>query len=202
MRITFIYFIIIFSTINLAAQSTNNKLLKVNVGYGTENNYGNTAFVFGIGYQKTLSKKFSIHTDADYFTTSIYNAYLQNDRKIPNEERFYYSLFLSGRAAYSVIGNINTFSINLSAGPTLYYYKYRILNTWRTIIYPDGTVYVDPSRTTYYNENKIRFAYNAGIDFNIPVKNNIQVSVGLNTYSSKIPIEFFIPTLSVKKILK
>src|SRR4051812_14469567 len=75
---------------NMFAQHNSSGLLNLNLGYGTENNYGNTGFLVGIGGQKPLSRKFDLQADVNYFTTGIYNAYLK-EKDFPGEERLYHN---------------------------------------------------------------------------------------------------------------
>lgn len=189
--------------INVMAQRSKQpkpQYLKINLGYGYENNAGNTAFVFGAGYEKLYSKKFSLSTDLDYFTTAIYNQYLAHPTSdIPNEKRYYHSIFLSARASYSLLGNRNKFNVSLTAGPTIFYRSYKVWDEYLARYYPDGRIELLYIR--YTAEKGPRLGYYAGINFNIPVKNRFVFSFGLDSYSNLIPLEFLIASITVKKRL-
>ena len=193
-----------FCAINLMAQDKQPKrqYIKMNLGYGTENNWGNTAFVFGAGYERSYSKKFSLSGDLDYFTTGIYNVYLNRPTSVvPNLERYYKAIFFSGKASYNVLGNQSKFNVSLSAGPTILYRNAKHLQSYSFRGYQDGRTEIIPESVKYKSEKGVRLAYNAGIDFNAPFQNGYVFSIGLDTYSIQIPIEFFIPSFTLKKPL-
>lgn len=115
---TLLFLCCLLCAINLKAQHN----YQLRLGYGTENNWGNTAFVFGGGYEKSYSKKFSVSVGADYLTTGIYNTYKAHPTSlIPDEERYYKALFLSAEPSFCVIGKREKFNVSLSAGPTLFH---------------------------------------------------------------------------------
>jgi hypothetical protein len=194
--------VFVLMTLNLFSQTKVAKLLNYNIGYGTENNWGNTGFIVGIGYQRETFKKIDVQVDVNYFTTGIYNAYLENGRRYEKEDRFYNNGILSAKLGYSVAGRIDKPNIRVKVGLSAMVYKYKILKTITRIFRPDGSIEVVPGSISYYRENGIRLAYNVGFDFNVPINKTSQVSIGLDTYSSLIPIEFFFPFLSYKRTLK
>jgi hypothetical protein len=182
------------------AQNPLPKLLNVNLGYGTENNFGNTGFTIGVGGQKFLTKKFDLQADLNYFTTGIYNSY-HKEEKFPGEERFYHNAIVSLKAGYAVVGIATTFNIRLKAGVSTFLYNYKILKYAAYIVRSDGTVEVIPNSILYYREKGLRLGYTFGLEFNIPINPNTSIAAGVDTYSSEIPIEFFIPGISFKRRL-
>lgn len=199
MLITYLF---TFCAISVMAQGKQPKqeYLKMNLGYGFENNWGNSAFVFGAGYEKSYTKKFSLSGDLNLFTTAIYNIYLAHPTSdIPNEERYYNAVFLSARASYSLIGNRNKFNVSLSGGPTVFYRSYKVLDEYLARYYPDGRIEILYLK---YNVQKgLRLGYYTGLNFNLPVKNRFVFSLGLDSYSNLIPLEFLIGSITFKKLL-
>jgi len=201
MLITYLF---TFCAIGLMAQGKQSKqeYLKMNLGYGMENNWGNTSFVFGAGYEISYSKKFSLSGDVDYFTTGIYNTYLAHPTSdIPNEERYYNAVFLSARTSYSLVGNRNKFNVSLSAGPTVFYRSYKVMVAYAYRQYLNGRIEVIPGSVKYEAKKGVRLGYYTGIDFNLPVKNRFVFSLGLDSYSNLIPLEFLIGSITFKKRL-
>lgn len=199
MLITYLF---TFCAISVTAQGKQPKqqYIKTNLGYGFENNWGNTAFVFGAGYEKSYTKKFSLSGDVDYFTTGIYNTYLARPTSdIPNEERYYNAVFVSARASYSLVGNRNKFNVSLSAGPTVFYRSYKLWDEYLARYYPDGRIEI--LYLKYDVQKGVRLGYYTGVDFNLPIKNQFVFSLGLDSYSNLIPLEFLIGSITFKKRL-
>lgn len=199
MMITYLF---TFCAIVVMAQGKQPKqqYLKMKLGYGMENNRGNTALVFGAGHEKSYSKKLSLSGDVDYFTTGIYNGYLAHPSSpIPNEQRYYNAIFLSARASYSLIGNRNKFNVSLSGGSTVFYRSYKVLDEYLARYYPDGRIEI--LYLKYNIQKGLRLGYYAGLNFNLPVKNRFVFSLGLDSYSNLIPLEFLIGSITFKKRL-
>jgi hypothetical protein len=187
----------LFCAINLSAQN-----YQLRLGYGSENNWGNTAFVFGAGYEKWYTGKFSVRSSVDYLTTGIYNAYKAHPTSLlTSEDRYYKALFFSLEPSFCVIGKRDKFNVSLSAGPTLFYRSYKVLNQYSFRLFPDGSVQVDPQSIKYYTAKGFRLAYNASLDVRVPF-DKCQLSAGVRTYaSSEIHLEFFIPSVTFTRAI-
>jgi hypothetical protein len=187
----------LFCAINLQAQN-----YQLRLGYGSENNWGNTAFVFGGGYEKWYSDKFSASISADYFTTGIYNVYKAHPTGFKDEDRYYKALFFSLEPSFCIIGRRNKFNVSLSAGPTIFYRSYKVLSQFSSRLLPDGTVQINPQSIKYNTVKGLRLAYNASLDISVPFK-TFELSAGVRTYASnEIPLEFLTPSLTFTKAIK
>jgi hypothetical protein len=181
----------------LFAQDTLKNAVYVNLGYGTENNVGNTAFIFGVGYERKLAKKLVLMADFNYFTTGIYNA--ENlDRDIEGVERKCNNAFFSIKLGYCLVGEPNIFNMRLKAGFSVFSFNTRY-SSFVSQVFPDGTKILVPGTLRYSDEQGVRAAYHLGIDFNIPITETLHGGIGIDTYSSEILVEFFIPFVSLKK---
>ena len=188
----------LFCAVDLQAQN-----YQLRVGYGSENNWGNTAFVFGAGYEKWYSDKFSVSASADYFTTGIYNVYKAHPTgSFTDQDRYYKALFFSLEPSFCVIGKRNKFNVSLSAGPTIFYRSYKVLKQYSSMLLPDGTVQINPQSIKYYTAKGFKLAYNASLDISVPFK-AFELSAGVRTYASnEIHLEFFTPSLTFTKAIK
>jgi hypothetical protein len=173
------------------------------LSYGFETNYGNTGFLFGIGYQKNISSKFIYQSDIHYFTSEIIDVNFQYYKDFPEEERYYRSIFLSGALGYALIGKTDKFNVTINGGLSLCYFNSRNLRFYTFFLFPDGSSQVIPSSIRYYNENRIVGAYNLGFDVNFPIKKNQVITLGTHSYSGDLFLQFlFFPVLSYKLRLK
>ena len=188
----------LFAALSLQAQN-----YQLRLGYGSENNRGNTGFVFGAGYEKWYSPRFSVSAGADYLTTGIYNSYKAHPTGIfTDQERYYKALFLSIEPSFCVIGKQNKFNVSLAAGPTIFYRSYKVLSQYSTRLLPDGRIEINPQSIKYHTARGFRLAYNASLDISVPFQ-TFGLSAGLRTYaSSEIHLEFFTPTLTFTKSIK
>jgi len=207
------------TTLCFAQEKTSKNLFYGDLTYGFETNYGNTGILTGIGYQRTLSKKFIFQTDIHYFTTGIIKTSWQYKKGFPKEERFDRSAFLSGWLGYAVVGKTDKFNITVKAGLSICHIKNKNMFTYQAMFYPKGNVvppdtdpgyilYEDyvlsglgekiygtgvviPSTVRYYNENKFGAGYNFGLDINIPIKMRHFLTIGFITISQENPLQYF-----------
>jgi hypothetical protein len=167
------------------------------LGYGTENNYGNTAFFFGIGINKNLLPKVSVETSLTYFTTGIYNVYKDKPTFYLNAQRWYNSLFFNVNLQY-LFGNENSLiNAKLKAGPALKYYDYKMLR--RALVYNspiDGLYPIVPGTEVYYRGEGVNVSLYTGFSLDAKINKNLRLGVFLDTYSNSIPLEHFMPGVS------
>jgi hypothetical protein len=230
--LTTICLVFLCTTFSFAQEKLSKNLFYGDLTYGFETNYGNTGFLTGIGYQRTLSKKFIFQTDIHYFNTGVIKHNWQYEKEFPKEERYDRSAFLSGWLGYAVIGKTNKFNITVKAGLSICHIKSKNMFTYQGIFYPEGntipnpdpgyflkenyiiqgstiiygTGVVTPSSIRYYNENKFGAGYNFGLDVNIPIKKKHFLTIGFISISQENPLQYFfcpIPVISYKfKLLK
>lgn len=174
------------------------KGISLHLGYGTENNWGNTHFFAGLAFQKNLKNKFSYGINATGLTTDIYNANKGSEGRPPFETRRYNAFFLTAPFSYNIIGkNENFFKWKLNAGPSLKIYSYNLLTQWRTIIHSDGSREWPAEYLKYEKKKGISLNLFVSTDFTFKVNDNINAGVLLETYTGKIFIEHFMPGIKV-----
>lgn len=189
--------ILILSTIKISvkAQQTESKYkLTSSLGYGTENNQGNTAFYAGLEVNRSLTNRLRLEAGLTYFTTDIYNVYKAKPVNFKEEERRYNALFLNINGQY-VFGNENNLiNTKLKLGVALKYYDLKAFRNALIRYYPsDGREEVIPGTLEYYDESGVNVALYNGISFDAKVNDNLRLGVFLDVYSSIIPIEHFMP---------
>lgn len=190
--------VLLFPFIIIKAQdkSISGSSASVHIGYGTENNYGNTTFFGGFGVEKNLRKKFIIGADITRFTTNIYNAY--KDQTFDNEERFYKGWFITPKAGYNVVGNnTSSFTLTIAAGPAVKYYNYKMFKSGLVKNYPDGRRIPVDSTIRWYTEKDFNLSLYTGISFNFEISTNVKASIFIDTYGHEIAIEHFMPGIKV-----
>lgn len=193
-----IILLLIINNVGVNAQRIEPKYnLSTSLGYGTENNFGNTAFYVGLAINKFLINRFKLEAGLTYFTTDIYNVYKAKPVFYANEDRKYNSLFFNLNLQY-VIGNENSLiNTKIKVGPSLKYYDYKILK--RALVYnmPQDDLYpIVPGTEVYYEKNGVNIALYNGVSFDAKVNQNLRVGVFLDVYSGIIPIEHFMPGIN------
>ncbi|MEJ7736441.1 MAG: hypothetical protein WKF97_03355 [Chitinophagaceae bacterium] len=182
-------------------ESSAQQVLNFSLGYGIETNWGNNGVNISAGYQKYFWRGFFLETDLRYFTTMIANVEnFKGNRGFPEEQRYYNVLFLAENIGYSV-GNPDRSHLNLKTGASVYYQSYKVIKTYRILMYPDGHNVLVPGTEKYHQEKNVRFGFDLGINYNILIKPGYHVGIGLDTYSREIPGEFFQTYLLFKKRL-
>lgn len=73
----------------------NNLYLNTFVGYGTENNWGNTAFFGGATLSKPVTKHLFVEGKVTLFTTAFYNVYKDRPTGLVGQDRYYHAVFLT-----------------------------------------------------------------------------------------------------------
>lgn len=196
-----IYSLLFFlSVISVKGQEKESKLnLITSMGYGTENNYGHTAFYAGIGINKKLTGRFSLETNVTYFTTAIYNAYKENPTFYLNGDRWYNSLFLNLNAQY-LIGNPNSLiNARFKVGPALKYFDYKSLRTAKAYFNPLKRLHpIVPGTEIYYMDEGINVSLFTGLSVDAKVNSSLRMGLFVDVYSNLIPIEHFMPGIFAK----
>jgi hypothetical protein len=177
-----------------APKSNKNLFLTTSLSYGTENNWGNTGFNMGISIAKPINKRFAMGAGLTYFTTAIYNAYKANPVFYANEERYYNVGFLNLNAQY-VIGNEQSWlNAKIKVGPGIRYHDFKMLR--RAKVYYEGagpTYEIVPGTELYETKNGLNLSLYSAISFDTKITPKLRVGVYLDTYSSLIFLEHFMP---------
>lgn len=173
----------------------NNLYLNNFVGYGTENNYGNTAFFAGVTLSKPVTKHVFLELGLTGFTTVIYNGYTY-EHGFKNNQQKYNALFLTPAVKYTFGSKEAFINAAIKAGPALKFYDYKILKTYMEYLYPDGRREPVPSTFQYYNGTKFEVPIYGSISFDAKVSPKLRLGIFLDTYSYAIPIEFFMPGIN------
>ena len=198
--LTAICLVFLCTTIGFAQGGTPKNLFYGNIGFGFETNYGHTGVLMGLGYQKSLSRKFIFQTDVNHFTSEI----IDNDwsyKKEPNEEGFYRATFYSTRLGYAIIGNIDRFNITVKTGFTLCHLKSLDLSNYPYTVLESGLKVDVPSTKVHYEENRLVGACNFGIDANFPINQKHIITVGFSSYAFEGGMNFLffpLPVISYK----
>lgn len=204
MKITFTKFLLFvlptFCSGLTNAQTTsiikkNNLYLNTFVGYGTENNFGNTGFFTGVTLSKPIIKHLFFDAGLTVFTTQIVNAYTY-EHGFRNDQQKYNALFLTPAINYT-FGNKQSFiNASIKVGASLKYYNYKILKTYMEYLYPDGRREPMPSTFLFYEKNGFNISLYNSVSFDVKVTPKLRVGVFLDVYSYEIPIEHFMPGIN------
>lgn len=175
--------------------------LHMHLGYGTENNFGSTAFFGGIGWAREKGKKWVLGMQATRFTTALYNAYDEED--FDGEEQEYKAWFLTPAIGYKAIGNhASFFSALVAIGPSLKYFNYKIFRHGLIRYYADGRREPVGGTISWYEDRGINLSLFTGISFNFRLSERFKAGLFLDTYSNKIWIEHFMPGVKMELRMK
>ena len=186
----------ISSTAQKTFKADRNLLLTTSLGYGTENNWGNTGFYAGVGITKPVTKRFALEAGLTYFTTSFYNAYKANPTHFKGEERFYNTVFLQTNLQYCVGNDQSLFNFKIKVGPALKYFDFKAFQFGLINTYSNGRKEPVPGTIKYEIEKGIILSLYNAVSFNAKISPKLRLGVYLDTYSSLIPIEHFMPGIS------
>ncbi|RYE30714.1 MAG: hypothetical protein EOP42_11725 [Sphingobacteriaceae bacterium] len=205
MKITFTYVLLIFLAVclynKLSAQDIVNRKksdisLNTFAGYGTENNWGNTAFFVGVDLLKPVKKHIFLELGITRFITDIYNVYKAKPTNIDNEDRKYNAWFLTPAINYT-LGNRNSFvNISIKIGPSLKYYNYREFGGALIKLYPDGRKEAVEGTLKYIDNKGFNISLYNSVNFNAKITPKLRTGIFLDIYSSLIPIEHFMPGIN------
>jgi len=193
--------VIFFFTYSLAcAQLTDKKksdlYLNTFIGYGTENNWGNTAFFGGATLSKPINKHLFLEGGLILFTTALYNVYKDRPTGLVGQDRYYHAVFLTPDINYT-FGNKKSFlNASIKIGPSLKYQNDKILKFYQERVYPDGHSEVTPGSVQYYYEKGFNISYYAGVSFDAKITDNLRIGVFLDIYSHAILLEHFMPGIN------
>ncbi len=173
-----------------------NLYLNTFAGYGTENNWGNTAFFGGVNLSKPVKKHIFLELGITRFTTDIYNVYKAKPTNIDNEDRKYNAWFLTPAVNYT-LGNTNSFiNFSIKIGPSLKYYNYKEFGGALIRIYPDGRKEAVEGTLKYIDSNGFNISLYNSINFSAKITPKLRAGIFLDTYSNLIPIEHFMPGIN------
>ncbi len=179
-----------------ASLKENNLYINTSLGYGTENNWGNTGFFVGATLSKPIIKHLFLDAGLTVFTTQIVNAYTY-EHGFRNDQQKYNALFLTPAINYT-FGNKQSFmNASIKVGASLKYYNYKILKTFLEYVYPDGRTEPVPGTLYYITRKRFEIPFYSSVSFDTKVTKKLRVGVFLDTYSYEIPIEFFLPGINV-----
>lgn len=204
-----------------AQEVPSKNLIYGDLSFGFETDQGNTGLLFGLGYQRNLSRKIIFQVDIQNFRTGIIDNNWQYKKSFPKEIRYDHSAFLSAAIGYAVIGKNDKFNITVKGGYSLCHIKSKNNRTFVSKFYPKGTAIpnldpgyvvrdidpsigtevVIPSSISYSEENIVALGYNFGVDVNIPIKKKHFLTVSFISYSQDSPLQYFfcvIPVFSYK----
>ncbi len=195
--ISVLLFISSFDTVNAQySQKKSNLYLNTFAGYGTENNWGNTAFFGGVNLSRPVKKHIFLELGITRFTTDIYNVYKAKPTNIDNEDRKYNAWFLTPAINYT-LGNTNSLiNISIKIGPSLKYYNYREFGGALIKIYPDGRKEAVEGTLKYIDKQGFNMSLYNSVSFDAKVTSKLRAGVFLDVYSSLIPIEHFMPGIN------
>lgn len=155
---------------SLSAQQLVNKkkgdlYLNAFTGYGTENNWGNTAFFGGVTLSKPVKKHLIIEGGLTLFTTAFYNVYKDRPTGLAGQDRYYHAVFLTPDVNYA-FGNKNSFlNAYIKVGPSLKYQNSKTLTNYLEKVYANGNREVIPGSVQYTYEKGFNISYYAGVAF-------------------------------------
>lgn len=174
----------------------NNLYLNTFIGYGTENNWGNTAFFGGATLSKSVNKHLFLEGGVTLFTTAFYNVYKDRPTGLVGQDRYYHAVFLTPDVNYT-FGNRKSFlNASIKVGSSLKYQKDKILKFYLEHVYPDGRIEVVPESVQYYYEKGFNISYYAGVSFDAKVNEKLRFGIFLDTYLHAIAIEHFMPGIN------
>lgn len=198
MKKIFVIFLLLFglSMTSLAQKANLNKniFLTPSLGYGTENNWGNTGFYAGLALTKSLSKRFAIESGITYFTTGLYNVYKANPTFYANEDRYYNVGFLNLNIQYVIGNEPSWFNAKVKVGSGIKHHNFKMLR--RAKVYYEGpgpTYEIVPGTEIYEKENRLSLSLYSAVSFDAKVTSDLRIGVYLDTYSSLIFLEHFMP---------
>lgn len=181
---------------NLDSKKKPDLYLNTFVGYGTENNWGNTAFFAGVVLSKPLTKHIFLEAGITRFTTDIYNVYKAKPTNIDNEDRKYNAWFLTPAVSYT-LGNTSSFiNFSIKTGPSLKYYNYREFGGALIRLYPDGRKEAIEGTLKYIDKKGFNISLYNSVNFNAKITRKLRAGIFLDVYSSLIPIEHFMPGIN------
>jgi len=174
----------------------NNLYLNTFIGYGTENNWGNTAFFGGATLSKSINKHLFLEGGVTLFTTAFYNVYKDRPTGLVGQDRYYHAVFLTPDVNYT-FGNRKSFlNTSIKVGPSLKYQSDKILTSYFEKVYANGNREVLPGSVRYTYEKGFNISYYAGVSFDAKVSDKLRIGLFLDTYSHAIPIEHFMPGIN------
>ncbi|QPH39180.1 hypothetical protein [Pedobacter endophyticus] len=198
MRISIIALILVSISFKLSAQQQKPGYnLTVLLGYGTENNWGNTAFYAGLAINKKIKRKWATEVGITYFTTDIYNENKDKPTSFEDEERRYNAIFLNMDVQY-IVGNENSLiNAKIKIGPALKYYDYKAFRSGLFEYYP-ATGREEPIRGTinYHEKRGVNISLYNGFSLDAKVNSGLRIGVFLDIYSNQILIEHFMPGIN------
>lgn len=166
------------------------------IGYGTEDNQGNTAFFGGLTLSKPVTKHIFLEAGITRFTTDIYNVYKAKPTNFDGEDRKYNARFLTTDANYT-FGNKQSFlNASIKIGPSLKYYNYKVFSNAAVRVYPDGRKEVVPGTLKYEEKNGFNLSLYNSVSFDAKITAKLRAGVFLDVYSSLIFIEHFMPGIN------
>ncbi len=193
--------ILIFVNTCLFAQKSsintkNNLYLNTFAGYGTENNWGNTAFFAGVTLSKPVTKHLFLEGGLTRFTTDIYNVYKAKPTSIDNEDRKYNAWFLTTNANYTFGKKQSFLNASIKIGPSLKYYNYRVFGGALIRVYPDGRKEAVEGTLKYNDKKGFNISLYNSISFDAKITPKLRAGVFLDSYSSLIFLEHFMPGIN------
>ena len=209
------------SNLGWTQEKPSRNLVYGGLSFGFETDEGNTGLLFGLGYQRNLSRKFIFQTDLQNFRTGIIDNNWQYKKEFKNELRYDHSAFLSAAIGYAVIGKNDKFNITVKGGYSLCHIKSMNIGGYESVFYPAGkdipgfnpgyvirdidpaigTRVVTPLTIRYNEKDIVASGYNIGIDVNFPIKKEHFLTVSFMSYSQDSPLQyafFLIPVFSYK----
>ncbi len=180
----------------LTDKHKSNLYLNTFAGYGTENNWGNTAFFAGATLSKPITKHLFLEGGLTLFTTALYNVYKDRPTGLVGQDRYYHAVFLTPDVNYT-FGNRKSFlNASIKVGPSLKYQSDKTLTSYVEKVYANGNREVVPGSVKYTYEKGFNISYYAGVAFDAKITDKLRIGVFLDTYSHAIPIEHFMPGIN------
>ncbi|MEX8546474.1 MAG: hypothetical protein V5804_02630 [Mucilaginibacter sp.] len=179
-----------------SVKTKNNLYLNTFVGYGTENNWGNTAFFGGATLSKPIKKHLFLEGGLTLFTTALYNVYKDRPTGLVGQDRYYHAVFLTPDINYTFGSKKSFLNASIKIGPSLKYQNDKILKFYQERVYPDGHSEVMPGSVQYYYEKGFNISYYAGVSFDAKITDKLRVGIFLDTYSHAIFLEHFMPGIN------
>lgn len=165
-------------------------------GYGTENNWGNTAFFGGATLSKPVTKHLFLEGGITVFTTAFYNVYKANPTGLAGQDRYYHAIFLTPDVNYTFGNRKSLLNASIKVGPSLKYQNDKTLTNYLEKVYANGNREVIPGSVQYTYENGFNISYYMGVNFDAKVNDKLRIGVFLDTYSHAIPLEHFMPGIN------
>lgn len=178
------------------SQSKSKVHLSAFVGYGTENNWGNTAFFAGISFSRPVKKHFFLDAGITRFTTDIYNLYKAKPPNIDNEDRKYNAWFLTTNINYLIGKEGSLLNARIKVGPSLKYYHYKVFGGAQIILYPDGRREAVPGTLKYQEKDGFNLSLYNSVNFDAKILPALRIGIFLDVYSALIPLEHFNPGIN------